>query len=105
MKHLGYLKTIDLHLLQDGDGDLALSTNAIGSGALTYIAFPSTGSTHDFDAFVAEVKALTEDPTARLVRAVRAAVVAFQDEDTIEVDLHDLADALVDFDAAVEARQ
>jgi hypothetical protein len=106
MKHLGYLNTISLHLLQDRDGDLYLSRDAEDNGEGLYIAFPAAragGKT--LDDVVAEIKALTEDPTARLVAAVRAAVAHYTDESAFEFDGDPLVAALAEFDAAVEARQ
>jgi hypothetical protein len=106
MKKLGYLKTLDLHLLQDSDGDLYVSRNEEYIGNGVYIAFPSApDGGRDLDSVVAEIKALTEDPTARLVAAVRAAVAHYTDESAFEFDGDPLVAALAEFDAAVESRQ
>lgn len=107
MKKLGWLNTISLHLFQDEQGDLYVSRESeyTDHDAGVYIAFPASGSKHDLDAVVAEIRQLTEDPTTRLVAAVRAAVAEYQNEDTIELDLDPLTEALEEFDQAVAERQ
>ena len=102
MKTLGYLESCSAYLLQDEDGDLALSLDESGYDLIYFVFSSNEGSVDDF---AAEVKALTEDPTTRLVAAVREAVEHYTDESAFEFDGDPLVAALAEFDAAVAERQ
>lgn len=100
MKHLGYIDSIGLHVFVDADGDVKVSVTPDLEDGLWV-----SGNGVTLDDTVAAIKALTADPTTRLVAAVRAAVVAYKDPDDIEVNLQDLVDAYEAFEAAAAERQ
>lgn len=106
MKHLGYLKTLHLHLHRDEDSDLFLSSDAMyedySDPYRIYIDLSRSGGS-SLDEAVAEIKALTVDsstPLGRLLSEARVAAEAYRDENIIEIDLDGLVEALDAFDVA-----
>jgi hypothetical protein len=100
MKHLGYLKTLHLHLLQDSDGDLVLShENEYQPGKSIFISFHGDGTGSSLDEAVAEIKSLTANPLDRLLAETRKAIEEYRNDDVLELDLDALAAALDHFEA------
>jgi hypothetical protein len=99
MKHLGYLKTLHLHLLQDSDGDLVLSHESeYQPGQSIFISFDGDGGA-SLDQAVAEIKALSANPLDRLLAETRKAIEEYRNDDVLELDLDALAAALDHFEA------